>query len=225
METVTVDESGQFVDNVSPASALYDDEGYTGEVSESSFSLDYYRTKAREFQAVMNGLDQAYAAMVELYESPISEEFRAELAPKFTEFESKRSQFKLTAEAINTAASVINGLGGRFPQLSIPGTLGLPPLLIPAGIAAAIVTAGALALWGREFVAGFGELLKRRQQLMAQDTPEARAALGRAMQQADQAQALTESGPWAAIGSSVKWIVLAAGAYLAYRIWQNSRGE
>jgi hypothetical protein len=226
MDSNTVDESGEFVETTSTVNdALYGDAGYEGEQSTSALSLDYYRQKATEFQAVMNGLDKAYAVMVELYEAPISEDFRAELEQRFTEFESKRSQFKVTAEAINAAAGLINGLGGRFPQLSIPGTLGLPPLLIPAGIVAAIATAGALAYWGREFVTNFADLLRRRQLLEAQSSPEEKAALARAMQQADQAQALTDSGPWAAIGSATKWIVLGVGAYLAYRIWQNSRGE
>ena len=33
------------------------DASYTGDVSDSSFSLDYYRQKAREFQGVLNQVD------------------------------------------------------------------------------------------------------------------------------------------------------------------------
>lgn len=220
----TIDENGEFV-ATSQSDPIYGDEGYTGDTGSSPLSLDYYRQKATEFQAVMNGLDNAYSALVELSNSAISDTLRDQIEARLSEYDQKKAQFRVAAEAINAAAGVINSLGGRFPQLSIPGTLGLPPLLIPAGIVAGVAAAATLAYWGKQWISSVIQLIRERTYLAAQSTPEERAALARAMQQAQAAEQQADSGPWAVLGSSVKWVVLAVGAYVAYRIWQNSRDE
>lgn len=199
------------------AGAGGDDTSYSGApVAPSAFSLDYYRAKYAEFQQVLTALDAAYNAGVDLW-SVTQDEV---LAQKLDEYEARRGMVKTTAEALNFAAQAVNAAGGRMPVLSIPGSLGaLPPLLIPAGVLAAVAT---IIVWGRGFIAGLVQYMQDAQALAAQDTPEKKAALAAALAKARAAQAEADT-PLASAANIVKWGAIAFGAWLAWRAFSDYR--
>lgn len=201
---------------------VYEDPGDSGN---SAFSLDYYRDKAREFQETLNAIDITYNAITTLLASDISDELRNDLTQSLMEFDSKKSQFRLTAEAINAGAAIVNSLGGRFPVLSIPGNLGIFPIAVPVAVIAAVGTAATLALWGSQWISGLNERLKLQMLLDAQNTPEAKAALAKAIADTELALKQSESSIWSTLGSAVKWIGLGVVAYLAYREYTKSKGD
>lgn len=189
----------------------------------SVFQMDYYRQKALEFQQMMTALDQAYwAANYALMNSALDESSAAALMGALDEYAAKKGTIKLTAEAINAGAAAINSLGGRFPVLSIPGTLGLPPIVAPAALVAAIGAAAALLTWGSQWISGVNDRLKRAQ-LIESASPDERDALVRAMVESDNAVNVASSSILANVAPTVKWIAIGVGAFLLYRAWNASR--
>lgn len=193
------------------------DSAYVGEQSTSAFSLDYYRSKYREFQTVLSALDEGWQsarAALSVTDDPALIEY---LQTWLAEFDSKKFTMKATAEAMNLGAATVNAVGGRMPSLSIPSTLGLPALALPLAAVAAVATAGVLMLWGRDAIKGLNERLKFQMVLDAQDSPEKAAELAAAVAQSDAALAVAESSPLATLAPLLKWGGLALLAFMAYR--------
>ena len=187
----------------------------------SPFTLDYYRRKAVEFQQVLDALDRSYwAASGALGTGALDEATAAALESALADYESRKTTLRVTAEAINAGAAAINSMGGRFPRLSIPGTLGLPPLLAPAAMVAAIGTAAALIAWGSQWIAGVNERL-RRAQIIEGTSPGNRDAIVRAIAESDNAVNVAEGSFLASLAPTVKWIAIGIGAFLLYRAYSN----
>jgi hypothetical protein len=185
------------------------------------YSLEYYRAKAREFQTMMNALDTAYwAASGALGTGALDDATAAALEGALSDFESRRRLIKVTAEAINLGAASINALGGSFPRLTIPGTLGLPPIVAPAAMVAAIGTAAALVVWGSQWISGVNERL-RRAQIIEAATPEQRARIVEAISNTDNAVTTAEGSILASVAPIVKWTAIGIGAFLLYRAYSN----
>ena len=188
----------------------------------SPYAMDYYRQKAVEFQSTLNAIDAAYrAANDALATGALDADSEASIIEALDQYEGKRLTLKLTGEAINAGAAVINGLGGRFPQLSLPGTLGLAPVA-PVALIGAIGAAVGLIAWGVQWIAGVNERL-RRAQLIAQASPSQRDALVRAIADSDNAVSQAQSSTLAAIAPAIKWIAIAAAAFLAYRAYTGRK--
>lgn len=205
---------------------FHDDVSYGG-TSDSMFSLDYYRAKTVEFQTVLNALDTAYGAAVLVLSAPdLDEETFNAVLDSINEFDDKKTQLKLTAEGLNGVAAVINSLGGRFPRLSIPGTLGNPILAaIPWATLAAIVATAATAItWGSVWLTGLNTRLRDAQALTAA-TPQTRDRLAEAIVTTDQAIAATQMTPWAAASGLIKWVALGALGFLAYKAFTASKSR
>jgi len=184
----------------------------------SPFALNYYRQKALEFQGTLNAIDTAYtAANAALSSGALDEASQAALLESLDEYEGKRLTLKLTAEAINAAGAAINYLGGSFPKLQLPGTLGVLPA-VPIALVGAIGAAVALIAWGVQWIAGVNERL-RRAQLLSTATPGQRDALVRAIAESDNAVNQSQSSTLAAIAPALKWIAIAALGFLAYRAY------
>ena len=184
--------------------------------------LDYYRDKVRQFQVVLNGIEEGYRAAVRAVESgALTEESKTEVLDSLNEFGSKYQMLKVTAETINAGAAAINAAGGRFPQLSIPRsiTLGAVPL-VPLAMVAAVATAATLISWGLAWIAGLNERL-RRAQLLENATPEQRQTIIDAAARADNAEKTAQSSPLAMISDLVKWGAILAGGYLLWRAYQT----
>jgi hypothetical protein len=187
----------------------------------SPFAMDYYRNKAREFQELIIALDRSYwAASGALGTGALDATTAAALEAALSDYESRRTTLRVTAEAINAGAAAINALGGRFPQLSIPGTLGLPPLVAPAALVAAIGTAAALIVWGSQWMSGVNDRLRRAQVIDAA-TPEQRARIVEAMADSDNAVSVASGSFLASLAPTAKWIAIGIGAFLLYRAYTN----
>lgn len=187
----------------------------------SPLAMDYYRNKAREFQQVLDALDRSYwAASGAIGTGALDEATATALEAALADYESRKGQLRLTAEAINAGAAAINSMGGRFPRLSIPGTLGLPPLLAPAALVAAIGAAAALIAWGSQWIAGVNDRLKRAQ-IIEGTSPANRDAIVRAMAESDNAVNVAEGSFLASLAPTVKWIAIGIGAFLLYRVYSN----
>lgn len=187
----------------------------------SPFSMDYYRRKAVEFQQVLDALDRSYwAASGALGTGALDDATATALEAALADYDSRKGQLRLTAEAINAGAAAINSMGGRFPRLSIPGTLGLPPLLAPAALVAAIGAAAALIAWGSQWIAGVNERL-RRAQIIEGTSPANRDAIVRAIAESDNAVNVAEGSFLASLAPTVKWVAIGIGAFLLYRAYSN----
>ena len=187
----------------------------------SPFAMDYYRNKAREFQQVLDALDRSYwAASGALGTGALDEATATALEAALADYESRKGSLRLTAEAINAGAAAINAMGGRFPALSIPGTLGLPPLLAPAAMVAAIGTAAALIAWGSQWIAGVNDRL-RRAQIIEAATPEQRGRIVQSIAESDNAVNVAEGSFLASLAPTVKWLAIGIGAFLLYRVYSN----
>jgi hypothetical protein len=181
--------------------------------------MDYYRTKAREFQVMLDALDRSYfAASGALATGALDSASVDALTAAIQEYEGRKLLLRTTAEAINAGAAVINGLGGRFPVLSIPGTLGLPPIIAPAALIAAIGAAAALITWGSQWISGINERL-RRAQLIEGASANQRDAVVRAIVDSDNAVTVAEGSFLASLAPTVKWVALGIGAFLLYRAY------
>lgn len=202
---------------IGDAGAPNDDASYTGETGDSAWTLQYYRNKASEFQAVLNAVDQSAQVLRESIDVFADDpQAVAELQTLLGDFESKRWQFRATAEAINAGAAVINAAGGRFPQLSIPSGLGLIPA-IPAATIAAVGVAAALIVWGLGFSRSVAATINRYVTLSQIADPAKRAEAAQLALRADQAIAASEVSPITSIAGIVKWGAIAAVAFLAWK--------
>ncbi len=202
------------------------DEGYSGEApSTSLLSWDYYRTKAREFQSLMNALDDGYRAATNTLALGVDDATADYLHRWIDEFDSRRTALRGIAEGINMAAAVVNTAGGRLPVLSIPSTLGalgvLPAVALTATSIAAFGAVAAAITWGAQLLSGLNERLATAQLLDAQATPEARGALAAEVSRARQAQDSWALSPLAALGPLLKWGAIGLGAWALYMLWQR----
>lgn len=195
--------------------------GETPPAETSPFAMDYYRQKAAEFQTTLDALDRAYwAASGALGTGALDATTAAALERALADYESRRRSLRVTAEAINAGAAAINAMGGRFPSLSIPGTLGLPPLIVPAAMVAAVATAAGLIVWGSQWVSGVNDRL-RRAQIIDAATPEQRASIVAAMAESDNAVSVAGSSMLASLAPTVKWVAIGIGAFLLYRAYMS----
>lgn len=200
------------------AGISHDDVSYTGEVSTSTFSMDYVRGRIREYQSTLDALDRGYqAALLAIGTPGLPDESRADLETMVSDFQSKRWTLKATAEALNLGAAAINAAGGRLPQLSIPGTLGALPLALPFAAVAAVGTAATLMVWGHEWLRGVNDRLKTAQLLAAQSSPETAADLARSIAESDAALQIADGSTLGAFASVLKWGAIAVGAFMLYR--------
>ncbi len=192
--------------------------GVTGE--EGVFDAQYYRNKADDFQRVMNSLDTTAQNVRVILQSGVTEETADELQEWLAEFDSKRTLFRLTAQAINAGASMVNAAGGRFPVLQIPQSLGFAPAL-PIAAVAAIAAAATLISWGKNWMAGINQRMREKNLLAEIDDPAQRAVAARAMLDSQQAQAAAEASPLATIATIAKWGAIGWLAYLGWKTWSN----
>lgn len=193
----------------------HDDESYGGQ---TGYGMDYLRDKAREFQVMLNALDSAYATAVEALQSAPPEDIASDMQAWLDDFDAHRLQLKGTAEAINAGAALINSLGGRFPQLSVPGTLGLVPA-IPAA-AVAWVAAAALAYEFGKTALDTLRTIILRWQAYGNMTPEQRGAAAVASTRVDDSIRAADTSLLGAASGAIKWAALVALGWLGWQALQ-----
>jgi hypothetical protein len=194
-----------------------DDASYEGEQSTSLLSLDYYRSKAREFQVLMNALDEGYRAAVATLEIGVDAETADYLRNWIADFESRRAYLRTIAEGINLASNAVNSAGGRMPVLSVPTTLGLVPIAIGAAGVAAFAAAAAAITWGAQFISGLNQRMAQAQLLDAA-SPEARDRIAVETSRVNAAAQAFNFSPLTALAPLLKWGAIAAAAWLAWKM-------
>jgi len=203
----------------------YTDELYTGEESGGLFQLQTYRDRVREFQSTLEAVDRgAQAAWLALEVDGLDPDVSNELVDLLADYQERQTTLRLTAQAINAGASVINSAGGRFPVLSIPAGLGLLPVALPLAAVAAVATAVTLIQWGNTWLRGLNDRLRLAQQLAAVNDPDARAKLAEAVAVSDGALRAAESSPLANLATMIKWGAIAVGAFFAFQAFSKQRG-
>ena len=186
-----------------------------------AYTLDYYRNKAAQFQQILNALDTSYKAASAALESNATDMDTAEyLSQWIADFLEKRDQFRYAAEGINAAAAGINSVGGRFPIMSIPQTLGIAPILVPAALISLVGVIAALVVWGNNAINGLNDRLKRAQ-LLENASPQQKAQLVSALADSDTAVAQSQASALSSIAPIVKYGALALAAWLGYKAWKS----
>ena len=196
----------------------------TGNVT--PLQLDYYRNKVKEFQEILDNMDLTAAVARDTIDLDISPELTKSMQDYITQFDDKKGEFRIAAEALNFAIQGVNVVGANFPALAIPAGLaglGLVPLAAGAAVAGALAVAAALIIWGRDWIKGVNERLK--QESLMQSVPvEKRAELAQAIVQTDATVKAAEGSPLSSVAGIVKWAAIAAVAYFAFQAFNKSRG-
>lgn len=188
--------------------------------------LDYYRSKVKEFQDILDNMDATAAIARDTIDLDISPELTQSMQDYIAQFENKKGEFKIAAEALNFAIQGVNAIGGNFPTLAIPAGLaglGFVPLAAGAAVAGALAVAAALIVWGREWIKGVNERMKQ-ESLLKSVPEEKRPALAEAILRTDATVRAAEGSPLSSIANAVKWAAIAAAAYFAFQAFNKSRG-
>jgi len=198
---------------------------YTGDSGDSQLSLQYYRNKAREFQAFMEEIDTTYAIALSLASDPgVADSLRNDMLDTLDQIEAKKATIRTTAQGINLAAEAINAVGGRFPELSVPSTLqglGLP-FVIPAAAVAAFAAAVALIAWGSQIISGVNERLKTSLLYDNMDD-ETKSRVAAAQVQAETSQKAAEVSPWTALSNIGQYLLIGAAIWIGYNVWKKGK--
>jgi hypothetical protein len=195
---------------------LYGDVGYAGaDTDPSIFSLDYYRNKVREFQDSLNRT----AAIAEAFEAmpvwALDDTSRQEINSWLSDYYARRAWIIEAANGVNLLAQGANAVGIRFPVVSVPtGLNALPPLLAIAGIAA-LTAIVAVVEWSATKQAQ-AKLIADQITLIATVPEDQRAALLTGIQNVQNVAA--QGSISATIANSLKWIVIAAGVFVAGKL-------
>ncbi len=178
-------------------------------------NVGWYQQKVTEFQNVLINVDQMAQALETLLVCDITEEQVYDIQAQLTEFYNRRALFKTTAEAFNMAAALVNSVGGAMPSVDIPGGLGLAPVVIPAGIAAAIAGAAVLVSWAVVWVAASNNKVKDILSMLP-DGPNKEAAIIAAAQ-AESANRGLIGNALSGVSDIVMWLAIGVGAWFIYK--------
>jgi len=197
--------------------------GYGFTQTNSPLTLSYYQQKIVEFQNILNGMDAAARAAQSALLDDIDPKLSADLQTYLDDFNSKKWEFRAAAEAINLAVNGANLIGADFPNVTVPSTLGVVPLVAAGVIAAAVATAAALIVWGNTWLQGLNQRL-RDQELLAQVTdPAKKDALIKTQLEVEAAAAEANASPLSSISNIVKWLAIGAVAYFAFSAYKQVR--
>ena len=187
----------------------------------SPIQLDYYRQKIVEFQNVLVQMDSAAEGAGDLIYIVDDVSLLEDLNALLAEYDLKKGYFRTAAEALNLAISGVNVIGGNFPVVKIPRGMNAIPLVAAAGIAAALVVAAGLIVWGRDWIKSVDERARRSQILQALPEGPQRAEAARAMAKIDGAVREAEESPLASVANIVKWVAVAAVIYFGLQTFKE----
>jgi hypothetical protein len=199
----------------------------TADTGPNPLQMDYYRNKVAEFQRTLVLLDETGSALYSVMDVVMQDDTAYnEWFDLLTQFNTKRDQFKVAAEAINLASNGMNAIGVNFPKLSIPAGLGNPAVV---ALAAAVAVTAALVYWASQFWQTVSAALKRWQTLdvIKQLPPEDQAAALKTLTDAETrveiARTESASGTLGALGGLIKWVVIGGVCYLGYRLIEGEQ--
>lgn len=195
--------------------------GFTG--TNSPVTLSYYQQKIVEFQNLLNGMDTAAKAAQSALWDDIDPKLSADLQAYLDDFDSKKWEFRAAAEALNLAVNGANLVGADFPNVTVPQTLGVVPLVAAGVIAAAVATAAALIVWGNTWLQGLNQRLRDQELIASVTDPVKRDKLIQTQMEVDQAAAEANASPLSSISNIVKWLAIGAVAYFAFSAYKQVR--
>lgn len=187
----------------------------------SPIQLDYYRQKIVEFQNVLVQMDSAAEGAGDLIYIVDDVSLLEDLNALLAEYDIKKGYFRTAAEALNLAISGVNVIGGNFPVVKIPRGMNAIPLVAAAGIAAALVVAAGLIVWGRDWIRSVDERARRSQILQALPEGPQRAQAALAMSKIDGAVREADVNPLASIANIVKWVAIAGLVYFGLQTFKQ----
>ena len=186
-------------------------------------ALSYYQQKIVEFQNLLNGMDAAAQAAQSALWDDIDPQLSKDLQTYLDDFDSKKWEFRAAAEALNLAINGANLVGGDFPNITIPQTLGVVPLVAAGVIAAAVATAAALIVWGNTWLQGLNQRLRDKELIASVSDPAKRDQLITAQVAVEQAAVEASASPLSSISNIVKWLAIGAVAYFAFSAYKQVR--
>ena len=186
-------------------------------------ALSYYQQKIIEFQNLLNGMDAAAQAAQSALWDDIDPQLSKDLQTYLDDFDSKKWEFRAAAEALNLAINGANLVGGDFPNITVPSTLGVVPLVAAGVIAAAVATAAALIVWGNTWLQGLNQRLRDKELLASVTDPVKRDQLIAAQVAVEQAAVEASASPLSSISNIVKWLAIGAVAYFAFSAYKQVR--
>jgi hypothetical protein len=195
--------------------------GFTG--TNSPVSLSYYQQKIVEFQNLLNGMDAAAQAAQSALWDDIDPKLSTDLQAYLDEFDSKKWEFRAAAEALNLAVNGANMVGANFPNVTVPSTLGVVPLVAAGVIAAAVATAAALIVWGNTWLQGLNQRLRDQELITSVTDPVKRDKLIQTQLEVDRAAVEANASPLSSISNIVKWLAIGAVAYFAFNAYKQVR--
>jgi len=187
----------------------------------SPIQLDYYRQKIVEFQNVLVQMDSAAEGAGDLIYIVDDVSLLEDLNALLAEYDIKKGYFRTAAEALNLAISGVNLIGGGFPVVKIPRGMNAVPLVAAAGIAAALVVAAGLIVWGRDWIKSVDERARRSQILDALPEGPQRAQAALAMAKIDGAVREADASPLGSIAQIVKWVAIAGLVYFGFQTFKS----
>ena len=186
-------------------------------------ALSYYQQKIIEFQNLLNGMDAAAQAAQSALWDDIDPQLSKDLQTYLDDFDSKKWEFRAAAEALNLAINGANLVGGDFPNITVPSTLGVVPLVAAGVIAAAVATAAALIVWGNTWLQGLNQRLRDKELIASVSDPAKRDQLITAQVAVEQAAVEASASPLSSISNIVKWLAIGAVAYFAFSAYKQVR--
>lgn len=192
---------------------VYEDPSDAAPVAEK---VGYYEQKMIEFQNLLFALDRSAVTMQEIADGEYDPDLTSDAQAWLTEYDDNKWKFKGAAEALNFAIDGWNRLGGSMHNLSIPSTLGLAPLGLPA-VAAAIAAIAALTVVALRMIDNANKLSTTQQYLNNIKDPAIRSQVASKMATLESETRSSESGSVSMIAGTVKWVALVAVAYFAYQ--------
>ena len=193
--------------------------GFTG--TNSPVTLSYYQQKIVEFQNLLNGMDTAAKAAQSALWDDIAPKLSADLQTYLDDFDSKKWEFRAAAEALNLAVNGANLVGADFPNVTVPQTLGVVPLVAAGVIAAAVATAAALIVWGNTWLQGLNQRLRDKELLASVTDPVKRDKLIQTQMEVEAAAVEASASPLSSISNIVKWLAIGAVAYFAFSAYKQ----
>lgn len=207
------------------AGAPNDDVSYSGADPNDAFSMAYYIDKARQFQVSMDAADAMATSLIDTIAlarvnalwGEDNDAVIADLTDLLSQYDEKRTTFRVTAEAINGGAATINTLGGRFPELSIPSGLGIAPIVMGGAALAAIAVAASLVVWVNTWIKGANARMATAAAAALIDDPQLKEQYLEKVALAQAAADSTDSNPLSSIANIAKWGAIVFGLYMAYK--------
>jgi hypothetical protein len=198
---------------------VYEDPADTAPVTEK---VGYYEQKMIEFQNLLFQLDKSASTMQEILDADYDEQLSADAQSWLSDYDAGKWKFKAAAEGLNFAIAGWNKMGGSMHDLSIPQSLGLAPLGLPA-VAAAVAAIAALTVVALRMIDNANKISTTRQYLDNIKDPATKSQVASKLAQLTAETEQSQNGSLSTIAGTVKWIALAAVAYFAFQAFTKSR--